>query len=116
MSADSYTRCGTPLVYAGELHLRHEIIAKSWTDDQLADYECALETIGNVIALRARDVEEEKAKPVPSKDRIAELRLQQAELIRERSKLRIGDRDAIACAIDKYGKLVRASAQQGHSL
>ena len=34
----------------------------TWTDDQLADYECALETIGNVIALKARDIEEEKAK------------------------------------------------------
>lgn len=116
MNTDNYTRCGTPLVYSGQLELQPEILATSWTDDQLADYECALETIGNVIALKARDIEEEKAKLAPSKDRIDELRRQQGALIRERSELRIGDREAIACVIDKYGKLVRASVQQGHSL
>ncbi len=82
----------------------------TWTDEQLADYECALETIGNVIALKARDIEEEKAKPTPDDDRLAELLRQQAELAGERSRLRIGDHDAVARAIEQYGALVRASA------
>ncbi|ASW04357.1 MULTISPECIES: hypothetical protein [Burkholderiaceae] len=82
----------------------------TWTDEQLADYECALETIGNVIALKARDIEEEKAKSAPDADRITELRRQQAELADERSRLRIGNHDAVARAIEQYGKLVRASA------
>ncbi|ABO60533.1 conserved hypothetical protein (plasmid) [Burkholderia vietnamiensis G4] len=82
----------------------------TWTDEQLADYECALETIGNVIALKARDIETEKTKPSPNSDRIDELRRQQAELADERSRLRIGDHDAVARAIEQYGRLVRASA------
>lgn len=81
-----------------------------WTDEQLADYECALETIGNVIALKARDIEEETAKPAPDADRLAELRRQQAELAGERSRLRINDHDAVARAVEQYGRLVRASA------
>ncbi|CAH2898040.1 MAG: hypothetical protein PPHEMADM_3163 [uncultured Paraburkholderia sp.] len=82
----------------------------TWTDEQLADYECALETIGNVIALKARDLEEEKAKPAPDADRLAELRRQQADLAGERSRLRIRDHDTVARAIEQYGRLVRASA------
>ncbi len=82
----------------------------TWTDEQLADYECALETIGNVIALTARDIAEEKAKPKPDADRLTDLRRRQADLVAERSGLRIGDHDAVARAIEQYGKLVRADA------
>ncbi|CAJ6511298.1 Uncharacterised protein [Burkholderia pseudomallei] len=82
----------------------------TWTDEQLADYECALETIGNAIALKARGIEEEKAKPVPNADRLADLRQQQAELAGERRSLRIGDHDAVAHTIRRYGQIVRASA------
>ncbi|KNH08004.1 hypothetical protein BRCH_00370 [Candidatus Burkholderia brachyanthoides] len=81
----------------------------TWNDEQLADYECALETIGNVIALKARDIEAEKAKPVPDTEWIAKLRREQTDLAGERSRLRIGDHNAVARAIEQYGKLVRAS-------
>ncbi len=36
-----------------------------WTDDQLANYETALETIGNVIAIASRDIAEEREKSNP---------------------------------------------------
>ncbi|WP_240647142.1 MULTISPECIES: hypothetical protein [Burkholderia cepacia complex] len=79
---DNYTRCGTPLVYKGVLRLHTD----SLTDEQLSNYECALETIGNVIALKARDIAEEQAKPSPDTNRITELRRQQAELAGERKR------------------------------
>ncbi|WP_254661872.1 hypothetical protein [Burkholderia sp. CCA53] len=56
--------------------------------------------------LKARDIEAEKTKPSPNSDRIDELRRQQAELADERSRLRIGDHDAVARAIEQYGRLV----------
>ncbi len=34
----------------------------TWTDDQLADYETALETIGNAIAVASRDISKEREK------------------------------------------------------
>ncbi len=82
----------------------------TWTDEQLADYECALETIGNVIALKARDIEEEKAKNAPDADRLADLRQLQAELAGERSRLRIDDHNAVTRTIRQYGQIVRESA------
>jgi hypothetical protein len=85
------------------------IADRNWTDEQLADYECAVETIGNVIALKARDIAAEKAKSEPDNARIDALRGEQSELVLERSRLRIEDRDATARAIEQYGNLVRAS-------
>ncbi len=84
--------------------------AMTWTDDQLADYECAVETIGNVIALKARDIGIEQAKSQPDDALIDRLRCEQANLARERSQLRLEDREAIARAIAQYGQIVRASA------
>lgn len=83
------------------------VAGKTWTDDQLADYECAVETIGNVIALKARDIADEKAEINPDNARIEMLRREQAELSAERSRLRIEDREAIARVIAQYGKTVR---------
>ena len=102
---DDYTRCGTPLVYTSVLRLHVDGLA----DEQLSNYECALETIGNVIALRARDIAKEQAKPEPDTNRITELRRQQAELTGERNRLRIHDDDTVARVIGHYGSLVRAS-------
>lgn len=106
---DNYTCCGTPLVYKGVLRLHTD----SLTDEQLSNYECALETIGNVIALKARDIAEEQAKPSPDTNRITELRQQQAELAGERNRLRIRDDDAVIRVIEHYGNLVRASLGLG---
>ncbi|QHP92468.1 hypothetical protein EXE55_05285 [Burkholderia glumae] len=83
------------------------------TDEQLSNYECALETIGNVIALKARDIAEKQAKLSPDTNRITELRRQQAELAGERSRLRIHDDDAVIRVIGHYGSLVRASLGLG---
>ena len=81
----------------------------TWTDEQLANYECALETIGNAIAVKARDIESERAKSAPDERRIEDLLCEQANLVNERNSLRIGDRDAIDRAIEQYGKLVRSN-------
>ncbi len=80
---------------------------------QLADYECALETIGNVIALKARDIAHEQRKATPDEAHVDTLRREQSELAGQRSKLRLEDREGIASVIDQYGKLVRANALQG---
>ncbi|RBA70801.1 hypothetical protein BRO09_17025, partial [Xanthomonas oryzae pv. oryzae] len=45
----------------------------TWTDDQLADYETALETIGNAIAVASRDISKEREKSRPDVRRIDEL-------------------------------------------
>ena len=83
-------------------------VEKTWTDNQLADYECALETIGNAIALKAKDIAEEKAKTHPDNARLETLRSEQAELANERSRLRLEDSEAIARVIAQHGQAVRS--------
>ena len=79
-----------------------------WTDDQLANYATALETIGNVIAIASRDVAEERGKIQPDTDRINELLAVQARLNQERNCLRIHDDAAVRKATEIYSKIVRA--------
>lgn len=80
----------------------------TWTDDQLADYETALETIGNVIAIAARDISEEREKSRPDVRRIDELLELQKRLGGERQSLRIDDDTAAQKAIETYGQIVRS--------
>jgi len=80
-----------------------------WTDHQLAAFEAAMETIGNMIALKARDIHNERSKDEPNQALIDQLRAEQAELVVERSRLRIDDNLAVAHAIERYGPIVKAS-------
>lgn len=79
-----------------------------WTDDQLANYETALETIGNVIAIASRDIAEEREKIQPDADRINELLALQARLNQDRNRLRIRDDAAVRKATEIYSEIVRA--------
>lgn len=81
---------------------------RTWTDDQLANYETALETIGNVIAITSRDIANEQEKMKPDADRINELLALQRRLNQERHGLRIDDDAAVRKAIEIYSKIVRA--------
>ncbi|MCW0100536.1 hypothetical protein [Burkholderia pseudomallei] len=80
----------------------------TWTDDQLANYETALETIGNVIAIASRDITEEREKSRPDVRRIDELFELQKRLSGERRSLRIDDDAAVQKAIAAYGQIVRS--------
>ncbi|MFA8405902.1 hypothetical protein [Burkholderia pseudomallei] len=80
----------------------------TWTDDQLADYETALETIGNVIAIASRDISEEREKSRPDVLRIGELLELQKRLSGERRSLRIDDDAAVQKAIETYSQIVRS--------
>ncbi|ONC97869.1 MULTISPECIES: hypothetical protein [Burkholderia] len=80
----------------------------TWTDDQLADYETALETIGNLIALASRDISKEREKSRPDVRRIDELLELQKRLSDERRSLRINDDAAVQEAIETYGQIVRS--------
>lgn len=81
---------------------------RTWTDDQLASYETALETVGNVIAIASRDIADERQKSQPDADRINELLVLQRRLNQERHSLRIDDDAAVRKAIEIYDKIVRA--------
>lgn len=80
----------------------------TWTDDQLADYEAALETIGNVIAVASRDISKEREKSRPDMRRIDELLELQKRLSDERRSLRIEDDEAVQEAIETYSQIVRS--------
>jgi hypothetical protein len=81
---------------------------RTWTDDQLVNYETALEAVGNVIAIASRDIADERHKSQPDADRINELLALQRRLNQERQSLRIDDDAAVRKAIEIYGKIVRA--------
>jgi hypothetical protein len=80
----------------------------TWTDDQLADYETALETIGNAIAVASRDISKEREKSRPDVRRIDELLELQKRLSDERRSLRIDDDAAVQEAIETSGQIVRS--------
>ncbi len=81
---------------------------RAWTDAQLANYETALETIGNVIAITSRDIADEREKIRPDADRINELLALQRRLNHKRQRLRIHDEAAVRNATEIYSKIVRA--------
>lgn len=81
---------------------------RTWTDDQLANYETALETVGNVIAIASRDIAAERQKSQPDADRINELLILQRRLNQERHSLRIDDDAAVRKTVGLYSKIVRA--------
>ncbi|ARK99989.1 hypothetical protein [Burkholderia pseudomallei] len=81
---------------------------RTWTDDQLANYETALETVGNVIAIASRDIAAKRQKSQPDADRINELLILQRRLNQERHSLRIDDDAAVRKAVGLYSKIVRA--------
>ncbi|KIX44687.1 hypothetical protein SY87_19475 [Burkholderia pseudomallei] len=81
---------------------------RTWTDDQLANYEMALETIGNVIAITSHDIAHEREKMPPDADRINELLALQRRLSQERQRLRIDNEAAVRKATEIYCKIVRA--------
>ncbi|QCY09605.1 hypothetical protein ELQ88_00495 (plasmid) [Pseudomonas sp. MPC6] len=78
------------------------------TSQQVAEYECAMETIGNAIAARSQAIHEERANPEPNKERLDRLRQEQAELVLERSRISIDDVDSVRRVIAHYGAQVRA--------
>lgn len=79
----------------------------TWTSEQLANYETAVETIGNVIAFASRDIAQERRRARPNKARIAHLVNWQRQLDQVRRSLRVTDDKAVQEAIDTYGKIVR---------
>lgn len=101
---------GLTLIYkASKPGKKDNAMQEQWTNQQLAAFEAAMETIGNMIALRARDIHAERSKGEPDQALIDQLRAEQAELVLERSRLRIDDTVAVAHAIERYGAIVKAS-------
>lgn len=78
------------------------------TSQAIAEYECALETLGNIIAARSQAIHEERTKEHPDDQKIADLRKEQGELVIERNRLMIEDTDGIRRVISNYGAQVRA--------
>nr|WP_237236289.1 hypothetical protein [Pseudomonas syringae] len=78
------------------------------TSQQVAEYECAMETIGNAIAERSQAIHEERSKTEPDTVVLSKLRQEQADLVVERSRISIDDVDSVRRAIDIYGAQVRA--------
>lgn len=78
------------------------------TSQQIAEYECAMETIGNAIAVRSQAIHEERCKAEPDMVVLSKLRQEQADLVVERSRISIDDVDSVRRAIDIYGAQVRA--------
>jgi hypothetical protein len=78
------------------------------TSQQIAEYECAMETIGNAIAARSQAIHEERSKPAPDAKLLSKLRQEQADLVVERSKISLDDGDTVRRVIANYGAQVRA--------
>jgi hypothetical protein len=84
------------------------VMSEPLTSQAIAEYECALETLGNVVAHLSEAIHDERAKPHPDKQKIEDMRQQQTNLVIERSRLMIEDSDEIRRVISNYGAQVRA--------
>ncbi|RMN07304.1 MULTISPECIES: hypothetical protein [Pseudomonas syringae group] len=78
------------------------------TSQQIAEYECAMETIGNALAARSQAIHDERSKAEPNQEALSKLRQEQADLVIERSKISIDDVDSVRRVIANYGAQVRA--------
>lgn len=80
-------------------------MAQKWTREEAINFECARETITQVIAIVAFHIAKEIAKAGPDLRYIAELDRMQSDLGTERESLSIFDHADIARIFEVYGKL-----------
>lgn len=75
--------------------------------NELAEYETAVETIGNLIASLSEELAEERGKIRPNTAHIQYLRNWQSHLNQVRGKLDIKKHDAVKEATRAYGQALR---------
>lgn len=75
--------------------------------NELAEYETAVETIGNLIASIAEELAEERGRSQPNSSRIGLLVNWQGHLSQVRKGLDIKDHAAVRAAISGYGRTLR---------
>ncbi|MDD5365958.1 MAG: hypothetical protein PHR30_11505 [Gallionellaceae bacterium] len=79
-----------------------------WTQDEAVAFECAHETITDLMAIRTSEIADEAAKPMPDAARIAGLRAERSRLARERAGLHWDNHFEIARIRADYGAYIRA--------
>jgi len=73
----------------------------------LAEYETAVETVGNVIALASQDLADERKKAKPNKEHITYLRNWQEYLHQVQRELTIDDQCALSAATATYAQILK---------
>ena len=75
--------------------------------EQEVAYDCARETIGDVISILCWETYEEEKKPQPDAKRLESLRAEHLRLHLERKNLHVGEHEKIAQVRKEYGEFVR---------
>lgn len=84
----------------------------SWTQDQAIDYECACDAIGDMIAIKAEQIEAELNSAQPNQAIIGLLRAERRELAQCRHALDISDTILIREIRRQYGAIIQAWNRQ----
>jgi len=81
---------------------------KKWSHGPVIDYECARETIGDMISIYVAQIAEEENKPNPDQSKLDELEAVCRKLGEERNRLHVDDQVHVKRINDIYGAKVRA--------
>jgi hypothetical protein len=79
------------------------------TFDQGIEFECACDTIANMIGLATAQIEAEKKAATPNSQRIEHLLARISKLAAERRDLHVQDVEAVARINTEYGALIKQS-------
>lgn len=84
-----------------------------YTDEQVIDYDCAIEAINHVGAIYSALIWKEEHKTNPDGEAIADWNAKQAALVPVRQNLRIEDDAGVAKVRADYSAIVRAHNAKG---
>jgi len=80
---------------------------KKWTQNEAIAYECACETINDLMAILSGQIADESVKPHPDAVRLEKLHTERLRLARERNGLRVDDHEHVDRICTEYGAIVR---------
>lgn len=83
-----------------------------WTQDQAVSFECARETMTELMAVQSARIAAEEAKPSPDVDAIAAHERRFAELAKERGQLTVEDEERNATVRRVYGAQVQEARKE----
>ena len=85
-----------------------ERVPPQWTQDEAIAYECACETITNLMAIKSGQIYREEKKENPDGKLIAKLEEESSRLHRERVELQLKDHVNVERICVEYGAIIRA--------
>ncbi|MCW8208085.1 hypothetical protein D8B24_13725 [Verminephrobacter aporrectodeae subsp. tuberculatae] len=80
---------------------------EQWTEEDAIAYECACDTINDLMSIKTRQIADESRNPHPDPVRLESLQAERSRLAREWEDLYVDDHVQVARIRVEYGAIVR---------